>query len=188
MKRLMFLLLLIPIFLLSWAQRPCRPFGEEYVVEEKVDSLRYTAVNTFSWTRRDVNSTRTYLEWQLNVPGHMLIAHHLFSKLFYDGAEKVYIDSLKVTFYHGAIDSSDTFYVRIDTLTNSITMNWHPFKTLQIPEYTSNNAIDEVTFFDFEIKQPEKFAIVWWMKTEGTPTWLTPRWVIVFYKAYYKVR
>jgi len=127
------------------------------------------------------------LEWLLNTPGHILIAHHLFSKLFYDGVNKVYIDSLKVTFYHNVIDSSDTFYVRIDTLSSSNNSKWYPFKTLLIPEYTTS-GLSEVSFYDLEIKQPEKFAIVWWMKAEGTATWLNPRWVIVYYKAYYKVR
>ena len=183
MKKLIFFILIIPLILSSWTGT----WDKGYVVEEKVDTLRFTTIYTTASAQRIINSTSTYLEWQLNTPGHVLIAHHLFSKLFYDGAEKVYIDSLKVTFYHNVIDSSDTFYVRIDTLGSSNNSRWYPFKTLLIPEYTTN-GLSEVSFYDLEIKQPEKFSIFWWMKAEGTATYLNPRWVIIYYKAYYKVR
>jgi len=190
MKKLVFFILIIPLILSSWTGT----WDRGYVVEEKIDTIPlYIASNFYvSWVGQGtVTDNYSFAGAAFNNTGHRAIFPLVFTKLFVKGAEKVHIDSIRFYYYVAdTIDDADTFYIRIDTLRyTALSQNFYKYKSQRLPNTTSLHSTPFVTFYDFDIVEPLRYHVIWWLKKKGaTGFGISLKPAIAFYKAYYKVR
>jgi len=160
----------------------------EYIVENKCDTIVITDYWVSSATAaHSVNSSSITRDLNLGTAGQYL-SSFIFKDLFGDNVYKIYIDSLKVLFKHGGLDTLDTLCIRIDTLGTFNEKIWYTYKTEYIAEVLPAHQFDTVTFYDFEIKHPQKYTLTGWRISTHAGGYFYLKNAIIWYKAYYKIR